>query len=188
MSAIERTVTLFALAVPIALGCCGTSEGGEAPAENGTPSGRTAGSVSQDGVSLEWEFSEDFVEFILTAPTTGWVAVGFDATSAMLEADIAIGYVSENQVFMSDQWGDGYTSHSADRDLGGSSDLEVLEGSETGGVTRIVFRRPLDTEDEFDHVLVPDGEHSILLAYGPDGNDSYQGRHEWVETFRRKLD
>ena len=152
MSAIERTVTLFALAVPIALGCCGTSEGEEAPAENGTASGGTAGSVSRDGVSLEWEFSEDFVEFTLTAPTTGWVAVGFDASSAMLDADIAIGYVSEGQVFMSDQWGDGYT------------------------------------EDEFDHVVVPDGEHSILLAYGPDGNDSYQGRHEWVETFERQLD
>lgn len=144
--------------------------------------------VSRDGVTLTWEYTEDVVSFTMSAPSSGWVAVGFDASSAMLDGDIIIGFVLDGELFISDQWGDGYTSHSADTELGGSYDILSAEGSESDGVTSISFTRPISTSDDYDHVLEQGTSHKVLLAYGPQGSDSFEGRHEWVETFQVELD
>jgi hypothetical protein len=106
----------------------------------------------------------------------------------MLDGDIVIGYVKDGETFVSDQWGDGYTSHSADTELGGTSDIIASSGSESDEVTTITFTRPVSTPDDFDHDLVQGTSHKVLLAYGPDGADDFAGHHEWVKSFQVNLD
>jgi hypothetical protein len=161
---------------------CGGSGDGDPSADMRRDESNAQG-ISEEGVTLEWELAGDEVEFSVSAPTTGWLAVGFGGESAMLEADIIIGYVESGEVFISDQWGDGYTSHSSDVTLGGTSDVVVLGGSEEDGRTSISFSRPISTGDSLDHRLGTGGPHRVLIAYGPDGSDDFTGRHRWVETY-----
>lgn len=172
----------------IITGGCGSGTEDREPEQAEASDGVSSAGISRNGFGLVWELSEDDITFTMSAPTTGWVAVGFDPSAAMLDADIIIGYVEEGEVFVSDQWGDGYTSHRPDIELGGEDDVTSISGSENEGVTEISFSRPLSTGDEFDHQLRPGGTHAFLLAYGPDGADGFTEKHSWVETVEAVLE
>ncbi|HPF33332.1 MAG TPA: DOMON domain-containing protein, partial [Candidatus Sabulitectum sp.] len=50
--------------------------------------------ITVDGFTLRWATVEgNNLAVQLNGPTTGWVAVGFDPTQMMLNANIIIGYV-----------------------------------------------------------------------------------------------
>jgi hypothetical protein len=111
------------------------------------------------------------------APTDGWVAVGFDPTNRMENANIIIGYVSNDTAYIRDDFGTGFTSHAADTSaaLGGNSNVTDISGTETGGVTEITFTIPLNSGDSRDRVLVVGQVYSVILAYGTD--DSFDAPH-----------
>jgi hypothetical protein len=120
----------------------------------------------------------------MVAPTTGWVAVGFDPTAAMKDANLIIGYVTagdDGELFIRDDWGNGHTSHVADVDEGGSSDVTNAEGSEVDGITTVSFSIPLDSGDEFDVPLNTGEEHKVLFAYGHDNADDFTSYHSWAK-------
>lgn len=141
-----------------------------------------AGIVSVDGYDLTISIEGDELIIEMSAPTTGWIAVGFEPTMAMKDADLIIGYVADGEVFLRDDWGDGPTSHKPDTDLGGSDDVTIISGSEENGVTAISFSRPLVTGDVYDRDITPGGSSKVLLAYGSEGADDYEGYHAWAET------
>lgn len=186
---VSRMVCLFFVLAFLAAsqGCGGDApETGEA-AEDTSPAGMSASGIESEGVSLKWETAGDSITFTLSAPTTGWVAVGFDGESAMLNSDMVIGYVEGGNVSISDHWGDGYTSHRPDTELGGTPDIVLKEGSELEGVTSITFTRPISPVDEFDSRLLPGTTHRVILAYGPEGADDFTGHHSWVKTFQAEM-
>lgn len=119
------------------------------------------------GVTLEWERSGDQLIMTISAETEGWIAVGFDPEKKMRGANILIGYVDEDgSVILEDHYGHSQFNHRSDESLGGSSDVQILEGSETNGVSTIRFSIPLNSGDEYDKVLVPGQEHKVITAWG----------------------
>ncbi len=134
-----------------------------------------------EGFTLRWATTganELAVE--LSAPTTGWVAVGFDPDSMMLGANIIIGYVSGGTAFLRDDYGWQPTSHRDDTLLGGTSDVTIDGGSESGGITEIMFSIPLDSGDPYDKPLFVGSGYTILLARGPNGADNFTTQHEFM--------
>ena len=130
-------------------------------------------SMNTDGEDLTVE---------LSAPTTGWVAVGFDPSAAMKDANIIIAYVADGQAYLRDDWGSGYTSHEPDTDMGGSDDITDASGFEEDGVTSISFTIPLDSGTPGDKALVPGSAFDILIAYGADDADNFEGFHRWAKV------
>lgn len=135
-----------------------------------------------DGVSLTIRPENDSLEISISAPTTGWVSVGFEPSRVMKDADIYIGYVQDGEVLLRDDFGTGNTSHAPDTSLGGESSFTGLSGTETGGVTSITFTIPRNSGDSFDKVLTADGSYKVLLGYGPEGSDDFTTYHRWVKS------
>jgi len=169
---------LFVLCGSLVLGC-GSPALGEEPLQT-AEEGNT---YTNEDVEFTWSTEGDLLEMSITAPTTGWVAVGFDPSTAMKDGDIIIGYIENGEIFLRDDFGDGYTSHSSDEDLGGSDDVIIISGEEVAGKTQISFSIPLGSDDEFDKFLESGETFKVMLAYGPDDADNYNGHHSWVETF-----
>jgi len=140
----------------------------------------TAGEVLIDGVTLQWNTDASEIEVTVSAPTTGWIALGIEPLAVMKDADIIIGYVSDGEVFLRDDWGDGYTSHKSDEELGGTDDITLVSGSEEDGITEISFTRLLAADDVYDRELETGITYNILLAYGRDDADNFQGHHAWA--------
>ena len=66
--------------------------------------------------------------------------------------------------------------------MGGSDDISAASGDETDGTTTIRFTIPLDSGTPGDKPLVPGNTVEVLLAYGPDDADDFDGYHRWAEV------
>jgi hypothetical protein len=170
----SRSLIVAAASLTFVL-ACGTAEGDQplrAPA--------AADTLETNGYRLVWAVAGDMLDVTMSAPTTGWVAVGFHTEGAMKNADIVIGYVSAGQAAVRDDFGTDYTRHASDISLGGTDDVSSATGTETGGRTSISFSIPLSSGDANDHELVPGSTVSIIMANGSNGDDSFTGMHQWA--------
>jgi hypothetical protein len=131
--------------------------------------------ITSSKIILEWKVAGQDLEVILTAPTKGWVAVGFDPSSLMKDANFILGYVDGNEVVVRDDFGTYFTAHAPDDTLGGSTDVVVKEGSESKKETMISFVIPLNSGDENDRVLEEGASYVVLLAFGD--KDDFTVRH-----------
>lgn len=137
--------------------------------------------LTQNGFELQWRTTSSAnLEVILSAQTTGWIAVGFGATSAMANANIIIGYVSNGTLNIRDDFGVSQSSHSSDLSLGGTSNILVSSGTEENGATTIQFQIPLNSGDQFDKVLTPGQNISLILARGGNSADNFTSVHNAV--------
>lgn len=167
-------IALAALMV-LAAGCGSDSTGPEG----------AEGTYTVDGFTFQWQQDPDSSQYLrvtLTAPTTGWVAVGFDPSEFMQDANLIIGYIDQAAGFVRDDYGTGLTTHAADMSLGGTSDVQLLSGSESGGNTTISFRIPYNSGDQYDKVLQEGQTYTIIFAYGADGMDGFTSAHVWAES------
>jgi hypothetical protein len=73
--------------------------------------------TTENGILMSWKVQGDSVTIRLRAKTSGWVAMGFDPTQAMRDANIIIGYVKDGRVLTRDDYGTDRGKHAADTKL-----------------------------------------------------------------------
>ena len=150
------------------------------------PAADYAHQVEAKKMSFAWTVDGDRLAVKLAAETTGWVAIGFNATDAMKGANYILGYVKDGKVTLSDDFGDSPTGHKPDDKLGGTEDVTLIGGSEENGTTTIEFSIPLASADANDGTIAPDGDTVVLLGYGPD-RDSFKVKHKYRTTMKVNL-
>jgi hypothetical protein len=133
-------------------------------------------SVQAIGMTLEWKFDGSDVQFHVTTPSKGWIGVGFDPSTIMRGANFILVYVKDGQAYGTDQYGSQLTNHEPDTALGGQDNVTVVSGTETSSGTEVTFRIPVDSGDQYDKVLSPGTEHTILLAYSD--ADDFETQHK----------
>lgn len=139
--------------------------------------------LTVEGFTLRWAtVTGENLSVELSGPTTGWIAVGFDPTQMMLNANIIIGYVASGTPELRDDFGWQTSSHRDDTLLGGTSDVTVDGGSEAGGTTELQFTIPMNSGDSYDRVLVPGQTYPIILARSADGEDNFTAPHAVIAT------
>lgn len=174
-----RTIEMVAVAIGILLlgfGCDTRSSEPTAPNGNGDDD---YSSITSAGITLHWKTDQSGLLYAkVRAGTTGWVAVGFNPTNGMHNANLILGYVDGGAVLIRDDFGTSPTTHQADASLGGSDDVTNAAGSEQGGMTEISFTIPLDSGDAYDRVLLRGQTYPVLLAHGPNGVDDFTTAHQ----------
>jgi len=131
------------------------------------------------GMTLSWKVEEGkLLRVKVKAPTTGWVAVGFDPEKGMKGANIVIGYVKDGVAVAEDHFGSGAVAHKADTKAGGTDDVTGVGGSEADGATELSFSIPLDSGDARDKPLVEGSQYKVILAHG--AKDKLSLRHSSV--------
>lgn len=126
--------------------------------------------------SFSWVFKADTVEFTMTAPTTGWISLGFNPTRRMKDADYILAYVDNGVITISDEYGTGTTSHKSDLSLGGKESAKVISFSEKGGITSITFSLSQNSGDKYDTVFVEGEKCKVIAAYSSSKNLSSRHR------------
>ena len=128
-------------------------------------------------INLQWRVDGANLNIQVTAQTTGWVAVGFNPSSKMKDANILIGYISQGEAFLRDDYGIAPVQHGPDTENGGTENYSNLSGSEKDGITQIRFTIPLDSGDDLDRALTPGKSYKVILALGPDDKDDFGMYH-----------
>ena len=118
-----------------------------------------------------WKVESSDLRVIVSAPTRGWIAVGFNPTFAMNSANIIIGYVTDaGDITIEDHYGTGNFTHEKDTDISGERNIIVTGGSQSENNTEIRFLMPLDSGDSRDTVLSEGTQCRIILSYGQTDN------------------
>lgn len=138
------------------------------------------------GMEFSWKVADGNLHIKLMGRTKGWVGIGFNPSKGMQDANFILGYVDKGKVEISDEFGDTPINHKSDEEMGGTSDVTVVGGEEKGRATTLEFVIPLDSGDKYDSVLDPQGETTVLLAFG--GNrDSLRSKHRSHHTITVNL-
>ena len=135
--------------------------------------------------SLKWRINGQNLDLAVSAKTTGWIAVGFEPTRIMKDADIIIGYVDNKNIVIEDHFADKFTSHKNDTTFGGVDNITNVTGSEKNGITTIEFTIPLNSGDKYDKVLIPGKEYKVIFAYGT--KDNLKTKHRKTASVKIKL-
>jgi hypothetical protein len=188
----SRYITLILIAGMVFLillaGCTGKGKGDpKVPSEEKSETGQTTEAVPKaaaktpleisEGVLFEWEVAVDTLVATISAPTTGWVSVGFNPTKMMQDANFILAYVADGEVFIRDDFGTRMTSHDSDISQGGDENVTLLGGSEEDGITSVTFSIPLKSGDTFDGEIRLSDETTVLFAYG--NKDDFDSMHKW---------
>ncbi|MHA2203756.1 MAG: DOMON domain-containing protein [Candidatus Hodarchaeales archaeon] len=137
-------------------------------------------SLAGGNYQLFWEVIDSTsISIGILGKTTGWIAIGFDPTSQMLDADIIFGWIESNgTVVIFDAFSTNPTGgpHPPDTDLGGSYDILDYNGSEDATSTTIEFSRLFSTGDQdYDNDIPTEGDIDIIWAFGT--SDSFSQYH-----------
>lgn len=123
-------------------------------------------------IEVHWFNNEVHLWIGLRSPGLGWVAIGFEPEAPRHKgADLIIGYVKNEQLFIQDGYGVDPLSHESDEILGGTYDILESAGSESEGKTSIEFKIPLNSNDAFDKIFEPNNNYTTILAYQATADD-----------------
>ena len=112
-----------------------------------------------------WDIQGDIIKMGLSAEASGMVAIGWEPTRRMLDADMIIGYREGSGFQLHDTISVGETGpHPDDVDEGGTYDILEYSVGEVGGVTTIEFTRFLDTGDDMDNPIPTSGVVKFIWA------------------------
>ncbi|PRP77243.1 endoglucanase (endo-1,4-beta-glucanase) (cellulase) [Planoprotostelium fungivorum] len=135
-----------------------------------TASGSTNGTyslTSRDGFQLSWyiDLDNETIYFNMTAPTTGWLSIGWNDGQGMAGADMAVGWVTSSTTLLYDCISSGNSLPPLDVNEGGSNDIQMYYSDQSASSTTIGFKRKLNTGDKKDYIISDKGIY-FLYAWG----------------------
>jgi DOMON domain len=125
-------------------------------------------------ITLSASRTADTVYLAVSAPTTGWVAVGF-GSERMDGADMFLGYVADGKPSFSQQLGSGHSHGQLAKPL----ELRNALGEVSGTTTMEIAFKVADV------IPAAQQELAVLVAYG--ANDSFSGYHLGRGVVKLKL-
>jgi len=119
---------------------------------------------------LLWKIESDKAFMAIDAKSPGWVAVGFQPTFAMANADMIFGIVdASGKVQAIDAWSTGiFGPHPPDINQGGHDNILASAGKRTADRVVFEFSRLLNTGDKLDKIIPAAGNFKIIWSYGSD--------------------
>lgn len=132
--------------------------------------------IAKNGMTVSWFVENNRVHFSITAPTTGWVAIGLNTKDQLAGTNLIMGAVSNDQVQISDRYIIRPGKHEAVSSLGGKSALADQAGNEEDGMTRLRFSLPLNARDTYHQKLEAGQSYSLLIAYSVSDDFQHHSR------------
>lgn len=140
--------------------------------------------VKNEKFIFKYRHTDNTIDIIVSANTTGWVSVGFNPSIKMKDANYIIGYVKDNLLYIEDHFGVSPISHSSDISLGGTNDIINPKGNEKDGWTEMSFTISRKPKDKFDNEIKK-GKNLIILAFGL--RDDFTSKHVNLLKFNIEL-
>lgn len=114
---------------------------------------------------LRYEVIEDSVFCFMTAPTRGWIMMGFNHKNSLSGADFKFFSVENGQAIYSDQKNIGGRKYLPDQKLNGSNNITLHSAIEKKNRTSISFSIPLKSNDPNDYQHDTKTTFWLILAY-----------------------
>ncbi|WP_422079443.1 DOMON domain-containing protein [Ulvibacterium sp.] len=128
------------------------------------------------GISFTYTITGTNLECTLTAPTHGWVGVGFNEKNSIVGSDLLLFHVVDGKTASTDMYVKGFGNPVRDSRLGGRNSIHILEGKEKNHSTTIHFSVPLNSGDPNDFIHEVGKEFWLILAYSVEDDFGHHSR------------
>jgi hypothetical protein len=132
--------------------------------------------IERGGMTVRYEILHDSVTIELSAPTHGWLAIGFNDRNHIVGTDLKMLRVIGKRVEASDRLVQGLGVYPSDEALGGEMNILMLTGKEQGQRTTLSFRLPLISGDPHDMDLRPGQSLWLIMAYSAEDDFGHHSR------------
>lgn len=121
--------------------------------------------IEKNGMILRWRIENENLRVKVSAPSLGWVAVGFNTKPDLVGTNLIMGAVEEGFYRVDDRYIVTAGDHRAMQSLGVNDKILFRSGFETGNKTTIEFVIPRQAEDPYHIHLTAGSMYHLLLAY-----------------------
>ncbi len=136
-------------------------------------------SVTKNNMTVTWHYNLDRIYFKMTAPTNGWVTIGFNNTKSIAGNYLLMGRVVNNKVEVVEHHTISAGNYKPITTLGGEVMVKDVNGFEENTKTTILFSLPLNPNTTYQKNLNQDVKQTLLLAYSRE--DDFQ-HHSLMRT------
>lgn len=144
-----------------------------------TTEGQEPNKVTKNGMTVSWYFGDKEIHFEMSAPTNGWVTVGFNESSGTKNAYLLMGHIVKGEANVVEHFTQSVGNYSPIPDLGGTVLVRNVSGKEKNEKTSLKFSLPIDKATEYQKKIIEGEEYHMILAYSVD--DDFQ-HHSIMRT------
>lgn len=137
-------------------------------------------SIEKNGLLVKWEYKADRIYFQLSAPTNGWVGIGFNEHENTTGNYLILGHVINGKVDVAEHYTSSPGNYKRFSELKTVTSVQHIKGIETAHSTDVSFSLPIQSNSKYARNLAEGSEFVLLMAYSRE--DDFQ-HHSMMRTF-----
>ena len=137
-------------------------------------------------MELSYTLRGDSVDITLSAPTLGWIGIGFNNQNSIVKSDLLLFHVVNDRTEAIDMYVVGAGNPKKDTALGGQHSTRIKGGQEIGGKTTVRFTLTLRSHDRYDYQHQVGADFWLILAYSTHDEFAHHSRMRKHVKYRFK--
>ena len=136
--------------------------------------------IAKNGMLVSWHYQYDTIYFRMSAPTDGWVTIGFNTEKSTQGAYLLMGQMIDNTPQVVEHYTFSPGNYQAIHLLGEEAQVQDIRGSEKGEKTTLWFALPVKAASKYQKDLLQGMKYHMIIAYSQE--DDFQ-HHSIMRTF-----
>lgn len=136
-------------------------------------------SISKNKMKVIWQYKNDRIHFEMSAPTDGWVTIGFNATSGTKGAYLLMGNIEKGKPKIVEHYTINPGNYKTISSLGETPQVNDVSGEATPNRSVLKFSVPIKAETQYQKDLSEGKEYTMIIAYSQE--DDFQ-HHSIMRT------
>lgn len=132
--------------------------------------------VERNGMTVQWQYRDGRVHFEVTAPTHGWVAIGFSKTESIEGTYLLMGRVVGDRAEVVQHFTVRAGNYPPFSELGIWSTIAHISGEEKDGQTLVRFSLPVQAQSGYERNLGTGSIHYLHYAYSTSDDFNHHSR------------
>jgi len=135
--------------------------------------------VRKNNMTVRWKMEKEYIYFEIEAPTSGWVAIGFNETTSLAGTYLLMGRIRNGKAEVVEHYTEKPGNYKPIADLGIPNQVISISGDEKGNLTKLKFSIPISKSSKYHKQLSTESKWTLLFAYSVD--DDFQ-HHSIMRT------
>ena len=135
--------------------------------------------IEKNGMKITWTYEGERIHFTISAPTQGWVTIGFNQSTHIKGAYLLMGRVVDNVAEVVEHYTLQPGKYVPIETLGAMPSVDHAKGNQTGKRTEISFSLPIIPGSQYQKSLKAGNEYIMIMAYSQE--DDFQ-HHSIMRT------
>lgn len=121
--------------------------------------------VTKNGMCVSWYYANNRIFFEMSAPTQGWITIGFNSTTKMQGAYLVMGNVVNQQAQVVEHYTLSAGKYKPLTSLGAQSQVADVMGNHDTEKTTLQFSLPIKAISRYQKELSKGKKYHLILAY-----------------------